>query len=147
MVMLMFLWACNAPPFFQEHHELEDHQWRSSEKQSFVVNMKDTVSQFDFYIDLRHGEGYPYSNLFLFVELDFPNGKKAVDTLECYLADPMGNWLGTGLGDLHDNRILYKRKAIFPIPGAYKFHIQQAMRIDTLPEIHDIGFVIKESNL
>lgn len=143
----LLLWACTAPPFYQKHYEMDGHKWASRNVQLFEVEVKDTVSQYDFFIDVRHGEAYPFANLFLFVELDFPNGKKAVDTLECYLADPKGNWLGSGIGDLHDNRILYKRKAIFPIPGSYTFHIQQAMRIDTLPAIHDVGFIIRESKL
>ena len=105
----------------------------------------DTVGFYDLFINLRNENSYRYSNLYLFVEINFPNGKTSRDTVECPLADPTGRWYGSGLGDLYDNRILYKRQRQFPLAGEYSIMIEQAMRDSVLRGISDVGFRLARS--
>jgi gliding motility-associated lipoprotein GldH len=108
--------------------------------------MKDTTTLHNFYINLRNGENYAYSNIYVFVELEFPNGKKSIDTVECILADPTGKWIGSGSGSIYDNRFLYQHGKQFPLSGRYKVNIQQGMRTDELNGINDVGFRISRTN-
>ena len=55
-----------------------------------------------------------------------------------------GHWLGSGLGDLYDNRIIFKEKKKFPMAGRYRISIQQAMRENPLMDIQDIGFRVSK---
>jgi gliding motility-associated lipoprotein GldH len=73
-----------------------------------------------------------------------PGGKKITDTLECILADENGKWLGKGTGHIVDNRVPFKRNVIFPDTGKYTFEIEQAMRMEKLPEVYDIGLRIEK---
>ena len=91
-------------------------------------------------IDVRNREDYPFSNIFFFVEMEFPNGKKSVDTVECMLADEQGAWLGEPTASLYDHEFLYQRAKQFPLGGRYKIDIRHGMRVDELKGVTDIGF-------
>lgn len=67
------------------------------------------------------------------------------DTVELTLADPSGKWLGSGMGDIWDNRVLFKQQFRFPEKGTYIFTLEQAMRIDPLPQIMDVGIRIEKA--
>jgi len=67
------------------------------------------------------------------------------DTMECILADPNGKWLGEGLGDIWDNKILFKQNVKFRKSGLYEFSLTQAMRVDSLPMIMDAGISIEKA--
>jgi len=138
--------SCDKNLVFEENQKMEDTAWLSSKPLVFNFEVSDTVSRNNLYINLRNGDDYPYMNLFVFVTTRFPNGKTSIDTMECFLADMRGKWFGSGLGDIYDNRFLYKENVVFPIPGKYEVEIAQAMRVDELDAIYDVGFRIARAN-
>ena len=97
----------------------------------------------DLYIDLRHDATYPFSNIYLFVDFTFPNGKTNRDTLACELADAQGNWLGSGPGHVLDHRIVWHDDARFPLQGPYSVRVVHAMREDPLQGVTDVGLRIE----
>ncbi|MFM7726495.1 MAG: gliding motility lipoprotein GldH, partial [Flavobacteriales bacterium] len=96
-------------------------------------------------INLRNAGSYSFSNLFLFMNTYTPDGALARDTIELVLADDQGQWKGDGMGDIWDNRILFKKDQRFPMPGTYRFELEQAMRIDPLPGVMDAGIRIEKN--
>lgn len=132
--------SCEHNIVFEENTAISGAIWKEKEPVHFEFDVKDTTTLHNFYVNLRNGENYPYSNLYVFVELEFPNGKKSVDTVECFLADKTGKWLGSGLGDIYDNRFLYQQRKQFPISGRYRLNIYQGMRTTELQGINDVGF-------
>lgn len=137
--------SCNDNRIFEENKAIPESGWDTSNVVSFNVEIKDPSTPANFYVNVRNADGYPYSNLFLFVKTRFPNGKQSNDTLECTLADDNGKWIGKGIGDIYDNRIPFKRNVRFPIAGIYKFEIQQGMRVSRVPLIMDIGLRIEKA--
>lgn len=109
------------------------------------VEIKDTMSLHNIYFNIRNAGGYQFSNLYLFLTTITPKGEQARDTVELTLADERGKWLGDGSGDIWDNRILFKRKFRFPEAGLYHFELQQAMRVNPLPQIMDAGMRIEKA--
>ncbi len=144
LLLAVLVQSCDSNRIYEHNVQITDQLWDSTEKIVCEVDVTDTVSPVAFYINVRHADGYPYSNLYMFIRTDFPNGKKAIDTLECPLADETGKWLGKGLGDIYDCQILFKKRTRFPISGKYKFTIEQAMRVDKLPLIMDVGLRIEK---
>lgn len=137
------LWfSCTEAPFFEEMRTYNEG-WSAADPATFTFNVADTTEDYQFLLNLRHTEAYPYSNLFVFMELRFPNGKMSVDTLECVLADPRGRWTGRASGNLVDHRIVINPRAIFPLKGEYSVSITQAMRDEVLNEVTDVGFAIE----
>ena len=143
---LLLLWVgCDRTMFFDESVSVQGRSWHRAVKYPFLVTVNDTTSAFDFYVNLRHTGDYPYSNLFLFLHSSFPDGRTSTDTLELVLADSQGRWYGSGLGDLLWYRIPYKRGVKFPLPGVYQFELEQAMRVEALPAIVNVGFRVETS--
>jgi gliding motility-associated lipoprotein GldH len=136
----LLLVGCDQNVVFENNIMISPDGWKQDEVVQFEWDITDTISLHNFYVSIRNGEGYQYSNIFLFVSMEFPNGKMSVDTIDCPLADADGHWLGSGLGDLYDNRIIFKERKKFPMAGHYRITIQQAMRKENLEEIHDVGF-------
>lgn len=112
----------------------------------FEVDVEDTVSNYDFFINVRHTKSYMYSNLFVFLHTVAPDGRKMTDTLEFPMADPEGNFVGNISGGLVMNRVIVKKETRFPKSGKYKFIIEQAMRDEELEEISDVGMSIVKMN-
>lgn len=144
IIFIFFFSACDSKRIYDKNIEIENNVWDSAQKVKFEVNITDTVSGNNVLINLRHAGFYPYSNLFLFINTTFPNGKTTRDTAECILADDNGKWFGKGLGDLWDARILFKRNVRFSQSGTYIFEYEQAMRVEKLSGIMDIGLRIEK---
>ncbi len=144
-VCLCLLSACDASRIFEENKEIPSNNWESENIIKFAVPINDPSTAANFYINIRNADGYPYSNIYLFIKTIFPSGKFSTDTLECILADEQGKWLGKGLGDIYDNQIPFKRNVRFPISGTYLFEIQQGTRSDKLPLIMDVGLRIEKA--
>lgn len=149
VVGLIFSSCADENYVFDQNVEIPNAEWLASEKAILKVSIEDTVSQHNFYINVRNTEVYPYRNLYVFVKTIFPNEKVSRDTVGIVLADPTGKWIGSGSGFLSSsqhlsNTILYQYNKRFPISGEYVFEIEQAMRLDTLPGIKNVGLKIEK---
>lgn len=143
--LILFFASCDSKRIFEENKTIEETGWNINDIKTFEVEIKDPATATNFYINVRNADGYPYSNLFIFVKTIFPNGKMSNDTLECILADEKGKWLGSGIGDIYDNQIPFKRNVRFPLAGKYSFELQHGMRIDNVPLIMDVGLRIENA--
>ncbi len=142
LVITMFP-SCNTSNIYSEVFTITDSSWPMYQKPLFRAPVSDTLSSFDILFTIRSTSDYPYRNIFLFVTTVSPEGYSIRDTVEYQLADDKGNWLGKGLGDIHDLSVPFKQNVIFPYSGTYKFEVQQGMRMETLPGIMDIGIRIR----
>lgn len=140
-----FFVSCDKTRLFEQNTEIKNNLWDFKDPLVFSVNISDTITEHNFYINVRNAGFYGFSNLFLFINTTLPGGEVQRDTVECILAAPDGRWLGDGLGDIWDNRILFKEKMRFPASGQYRFELAHAMRINPLPGIMDAGIRIEKS--
>lgn len=144
LTALLFIFGCDSNRVFDQNVEIKDHNWNKDQVANLEVDITDTLSRNNFYINLRNGNTYAYSNIYLFVNTKLPNGKVSRDTMELILADAEGKWQGKKSGDIIDNRILLKRGVVFPVSGKYIFEIEQGMRVDKLADIYDVGLRIEK---
>jgi gliding motility-associated lipoprotein GldH len=143
-VLLFGFTACDSKRVYEQNIDIPEYIWDKDNPVYFDVEIKDTVSLHNVYINIRNASGYAYSNLYLFLDTKYPNNSMSRDTIECILADPSGNWLGDGSGDIWDNQILFKKNVRFKQIGTYKFRYEQAMRMPKLPMIMDVGLRIEK---
>jgi gliding motility-associated lipoprotein GldH len=131
---------------YQKYVTIPDNIWMASQPVSFTVSVSptDTVSYYDVFINVRNTDSYDFSNLYLFVDITNPAHVTERDTFECPLAMESGKWLGHGLGDIWDNKIRFIEDKRFG-KGDYTFTFTQAMRVDKLPAIMDMGLTIEKS--
>ena len=145
-LLVFFLSGCEGPAFFEENRALPSEIWHVDNVLEFTTNVEDTAAVYDFFLNIRHTGQYPYSNLYVFLDTEFPDQTIYKDTLECRLCDPGGRWYGSGLGDLLDLRVLFKLNTKLPQPGTYTIRLEQAMRQAELPHIKDIGLRVEKKS-
>lgn len=142
--LFLFLISCDSNKVFDQYMEVENATWKRENIAKFSVDIKDTTTTHNLYINLRNKGNYPYSNLYLFVKIEGPDGNFSIDTVNCILADKSGKWLGKGIGDLWDLQVPYIGGFKFAKSGEYQFSFEQAMRVENgLEGITDIGLRIE----
>jgi gliding motility-associated lipoprotein GldH len=141
----LLLSSCDHKAVFDKNVSIPDYRWEMNNILRMETDIKDTVHPHNIYINLRHASGYQFSNIFLFLTTRTPKGEVARDTVEIALADDRGKWLGDGMGDIWDYRALFKRNFRFPEVGTWHFELQQAMRINPLPQVMDAGIRIEST--
>ena len=137
--------SCDRKRDFEAYKTLDEKGWNKDSVVVFNVQLTDTMKNHNLYVNIRNKGTYGYSNLWLFLSIGSPDGKLVTDTVEFSLAEPSGRWKGSGIGDLHDNQILYKSSVYFPKAGDYTFSIKQGMRDNVLQGIRDIGLRIEKT--
>lgn len=141
--------GCTENVVFQESEPVPAETWERGFVPEFSFDVVDTVNKHDLFIDIRHTGDYPFSDLYLFVDLKGPDNRHIRDTVECLLADPTGRWYGKGLGfifaDRYEAHVLYRLGNRFPRAGRYTIRLEQAMRTEELSGVIDVGVSVERS--
>lgn len=142
-VLLLFV-SCGSDAMYDKHFTVDENGWNMEDNRRFYVDIDDTLSFYDFYVDIRNSKNYPYSNLFLFINTTFPDHVVRRDTLECPLADAYGQWYGKESNHYVDGRYLLHSHVVFPVKGTYCFEVVHAMRDTNVVGIRNIGLHVKK---
>ncbi len=143
--VLLFFCACSRNTVFSEYKHISHNSWSADSIVCFNFAIADTLSAYDIILSIRHTEQYPYQNMWLFVSDNSTTYGTAADTIEFYLADDRGRWLGNGYGDLHEMPVLYRQHTTFHTADTICIALQQAMRETSLKGISDVGLKIVKS--
>ncbi|TFH24366.1 MAG: gliding motility lipoprotein GldH [Bacteroidia bacterium] len=146
-ILLLFLTltvSCDQNVVYDEYVRT-DGGWRWQDALEFKVDISDTLSLHNIYLQVRHTVEYPMSNLYMFVHVKGPTGQHRKDTVNFILAEPSGEWTGRGTGNLRELQLLFRKQTQFKIPGTYVFTLEQAMRNPELP-VTDLGIRIERIN-
>ena len=138
-LVTVLMTSCSSDKLYNESVVIPEAKWDMENRPYFDVTVDDTLTDYAFYLNIRHLENYRYSNLFIFLHTEFPNGNVTHDTIECTFARPDGSWMSKGSGTIRSAKILLNPALRFPLSGDYHFEIEQAMREEVLKGITDIG--------
>ncbi len=151
VAILCFMTSCNDDAVYHTYQGLPNF-WHKDSAVVFKFNERDTLKDYNLFLTLRNDNSYKYSNLFLITEMQFPHGRTISDTLEYNMARPDGSWLGTGFGDIKENKLWYRQGVRFSEKGTYTFTVKQAMRrngnvdpVVALQGIRDVGLRIENT--
>ena len=139
IAVIIMLASCGNSKLYDESVVIPDAKWDNENIPGFDVAVDDTLTDYAFYLNIRHLENYRFSNLYVFMHTTFPNGNVTHDTIECTLAYPDGHWMSKGSGTMRSAKVLLNPALRFPLRGDYHFEIEQAMREKELYGISDIG--------
>jgi len=143
-LLIIALFSSCGNSFVINESESVDNPWVNSQRIDFEFVIQDTISPYSFFINVRNDIDYNYSNIYFFINTTFPNGYSSRDTVECILANVRGKWLGKGMGSIKESTHLIREHLYFPVSGAYKMQIEQAMRDEALNGIEDVGIKISK---
>ena len=104
LVSLLLVTNCDSNAIYDEYKSVPK-EWHKDSIASFNFKAPDTLNNYNLYVNLRNNNDYQFSNLFLIVELNYPNGKAIIDTLEYKMAKPNGELLGSGFSDIKENKL------------------------------------------
>lgn len=145
VLMALVLASCGPEAVYQKMSAIPNSEWKKETSFSHEVDMSNESGLMDLNLEIRHAGNYPYSNLYVFLRSEFPDGKTRVDTVECPLARATGEWYGSGLGDLYTLSIPFRKNVQFNQKGVYSITLTHGMRQDTLEGITDIGITFYQS--
>ena len=144
LLVILCVYACDPDRIYESNVSIPKEGWSSAQRAQFEVEITDTVSLCNVYINVRNNNNYKYMELWLFVDVYSPLVTVERDTAKIILADHRGKWLGHGLGSKFDTRLLFRKNVRFPAPGKYVFEYEQATRDKSLIGIEDVGLRIEK---
>jgi len=145
LLIILAMTGCGQEVIYEDYVTIPDNGWNKDSMATFRVKIDDVKNNYDIFINIRNKSDYPNSNIWLFVDVTSPEGKTIRDTLNYFLADEHGKWIGSGWGDMYLVQYPYRRNIKFAKAGEYRFSIIQGMRYDKLEGIHNIGITIAKS--
>ena len=131
LITSLLLVGCQGDIVYTAFKTLPNTGWEADSSLCYQPLIADSILNCQMLITIRHTDAYPYQNLWLFVDIQKDSVPLTRDTIECYMANERGEWLGGGL-TVHELPLLYSNSYQFANSGEYQISITQGMREDTL---------------
>lgn len=139
------LQSCDDKRITDVFYPVEGKAWAYTDIKTVEVNITDTSSLCNVYLNLRHAGDYEWQNLYLRVKVVSPAGDSSMSRVSFQLTAPDGQWLGSGLGDIVEYQVPFKENIQFKELGTYRFELEQHMRVNPLQGIHDVGLRVEKA--
>lgn len=144
LLIAFFVVSCNQNDVFFEYKTVWPEGWNKDSALVYTVNITDANAKYNVYINTRNGGEYPHQNLWLFISKWSPDSILTKDTIDFYLADQRGKWLGSGVGQTFEMPVLYLENVSFQQPGNYIFSVKHGMRDSLLVGLNDVGLRVEK---
>lgn len=129
--------SCQNENKKEVYHSFKNNTWSTDSIVSFELDNIDTTSSHDLYLMVRHTTNFKFQNLFLFT-----NFENQQDTLELFLSEKSGRWLGKGFGEIKELKIRIKENVNFKKNQDQIFSVEQAMRYEDLEKIINLTEIV-----
>ncbi len=140
----LFVVSCQRNDVYFEYNAVRPEGWNKDSAFVYTVNITDTNAKYNVYINTRNRGEYPHQNLWLFISKWNQDSTLTKDTIDFYLADQRGKWLGSGVGQTFEMPVLYLENVSFQQPGNYIFSIKHGMRDSLLVGLNDVGLRVEK---
>jgi gliding motility-associated lipoprotein GldH len=142
----LVIFSCRKIEVFERNVSFDNHQWPSSYTPEYRFEISDTVSLYNVFVVFRHQDAYRYNNVWLNVQIRFPGDTVRSQRLDLRLATDDKGWLGSGMDDIFEHRILITRSPQrLPKSGIYSFTLEQIMREDPLEHVLNAGIRVEKA--
>lgn len=133
----VWMTSCSTDTVYSQFRSIPSEKWHMDSAVSFDYPVSDTAVDYRLIVNIRHTECYPYQNMWLFIEDSLRN-----DTIEFYLANDRGQWLGDKHHGFIDMPVLLDDHRVYPDSGTYHLTIRHGMRDSVLRGVADIGIEV-----
>lgn len=144
LLLFMLCSSCGAEDALMDERKDFDSFWSFQDTAVFSFENRTQNQLCDIAMMFRTTIDYPYSNMFIFMKTEHPDGKVNEDTLQFILADDKGKWLGNRIGNTVEYEVPVSKGVQFAKEGTYTFRFVHGMQDKDLPEILDFGMRITE---
>ena len=150
-ILIFSLTACQNNVVYKQTKDINQAVWHRDSIVNLQFKPQDTVQAYNLFFLIRNDNRYPYANIFLIAKMTNQH-QKIIDTLEYAMADEKGNWLGTGIWDLKESKLVYKKnyrfKDTLPVTISVGHAVRKTGQIlgdETLPGIKTVGIIIEKA--
>ena len=145
-ILFIFLASCGTADVFEKNISIPNHEWSGSFKPEISFEITDTTSLYNLYVVLRHTDAYRYKNIWINAYMQIPGDTLKKQRLELRLATDDKGWLGSGMDDIFEHRILITHTPQqFRKSGVYKFRLENIMREDPLQYVMNVGIRVEKA--
>ena len=137
MTIVLALTSCRTDIVYSQFQTIPSGEWYADSVVRFEVPITDVSATYRTIVYVRHTERYPFQNMWLFV-----GNANHRDTIEFYLADDRGRWLGNSHNGFVEMPVLLDEERHFRDTGTYIFDIQHGLRDSILRGVTDVGLEI-----
>ena len=145
IVIFFLITACTKVDVFEKNVTIPNHEWSSAFKPEIVFEITDTLSAYNIFAVVRHSDAYRYKNIWLNVYTQAPGDTINKQQLDLQLATDDKGWLGSGMDDIYEHRILITGKPVTLRVGTYRFRLENIMREDPLEHIFNVGIRVEKA--
>lgn len=140
--------SCSGDTCYSESREVSPDGWNMDSVLRFPVmftpEILDETDDFRVNLMVRNDDGYAWQNLWLFIGRMGADSVAVRDTVEIFLSDNSGRWIGSGVGSLHTLSEVYIDTLHVDRPGEYLFEVRHGMRMENLDGICNIGLSVEK---
>ena len=108
IILVLQLLSCDPNGVFDRYERIPT-SWHKDSIVEFKFDPPDSIDPYNLFVNLRNDNDYKFSNIYLIVELEHPQGMTIKDTLLYKMAKPNGEFLGTGLSSIKENKLKVTR--------------------------------------
>jgi len=143
---LLLLSSCTQVDVFEKHATIPKQVWGSRLKPEITFDIEDTISRYNIYIVIRHTDAYRYKNIWINIHTESPTGIVQNQPLNLQLATDSKGWLGSGMDDIFEHRILITppQSPEKLNKGTYHFKLENIMREDPLKNVMNVGIRLEK---
>lgn len=141
----LFIIACTTVDVFEKNITIPKHEWNSIFKPEIIFEIKDTLALYNIFAVIRHTDAYRYKNIWVNLYTQFPGDSLKKQQLDLRLATDDKGWLGTGMDDIYEHRILITDGPKFLKAGTYRFRLENIMREDPLEYVMNVGIRVEKA--
>lgn len=147
IILALIFSACRETGLYEKVHFMKGNAWSANQQPEFVFEVKDTVSKYQVYFLIRHGDAYEFNNIWIKLNSKLPGDSvDRKDRFDISLAT-QNKWLGSGMDDIFDHRVLLYREPVkFSKTGQYTISIGHDMRVEPLDHVYNVGLRIEKVN-
>lgn len=146
LALIITFGSCGTLDVFEKNVNIPNHEWSSSFQPEISFEILDTAALYNIYVVLRHTDAYRYNNIWMNLYTQVPGDTIVKQRLDLMLATNEKGWLGTGMDDIFEHRILITNT---PQPltsmGLYKFRLEHLMREEPLQYVMNVGIRVEKA--
>lgn len=146
LVLSLFAIACGTLDVFEKNVNIPNHEWSSDFKPEIAFTISDTTSLYNIYVVLRHTDAYRYNNIWMNIYRQMSGDSLHKERVDLRLATDEKGWLGSGMDDIFEHRILLNRgqPLRFHRSGEYMFRLEHIMREEPLQYVMNVGIRVEK---
>lgn len=139
IALAIFFSSCKSDMVYSRFAPILSGEWHMDSVLQFTYSIPDTTPDYRLTLYVRHAENYPYQNIWLFA-----GDSARCDTINCFLADDRGRWLGDKHHGWIETPVFIGENFRYTDTGTYTLTVQHAMRDTVLRGVWDVGVEISK---